>query len=144
MLALSALVLLIACANLANLLLARRASRSAEVTIRLTLGASPWRILRLHLIETGSVTALGGAAGFSILAWISRLVGRFPIADDRGVTATANLSLGLRAPVYFLVLIASVSAAICWARDRWPQLTSYLSFGRTRRPCLATPSARPE
>ena len=110
--ALSSLVLLIACANLANLLLARSVSRSSEVAIRMALGASPSRILRLQLLETGTVTALGGAAGFAIVIWVSRLLGRFSIADSRGIPISGALLLDARVLAFFFVLVGLASVAI--------------------------------
>ncbi len=105
-----AFVLLIACANLANLMLARAIGRSRETSVRIALGAGRWRIIRERLIECLLLSGLGGALGW----WIAqRSVAAYALADrgpGRSSWRILDYSMDYRVLAYMVAI--SIATAL--------------------------------
>lgn len=109
LMAMAGLVLLIACANVANLLMARAAARQKEIAVRLALGAGRMQLIRQLLVESTLLALAGAAAGLLLASWTLELLrntmGAFP------GTSSLVWQLDARALV-FMFVIAMIAGAV--------------------------------
>jgi len=128
-----AFVLLIACANLANLFLARATGRFQEMAVRSALGAGRWRLMRQLLVESTLISLAGGAAGILLAFWSVRALmalapaGKVPRMEMIRIDGGAGLH----------VLVFRLSQAWCsgWCRPSEPHVIARANrwVGRTWR-----------
>jgi putative ABC transport system permease protein len=121
-------ILLIACANLANLLLARGLARQREIAVRAALGASRWRLIRQLLTETTLISLVGGAGGLLLAHWGLYALLKLP----QNFVRTEDATLDTRVLLFALavsVLTGWVFGLVPALQLARPELQSFLKEG---------------
>jgi len=108
LMAIVALVLLIACANVANLLIARATARQKEIAVRLALGAGRMRIVRQLLVESVTLALAGGLAGIALAIWMDRALLDFLPQGDSPLTISTAPDLRILAFTLAIALLTGV------------------------------------
>jgi predicted permease len=141
--AIAGLVLLIACANLANLLLARGAARSREFGLRMAIGATRSRVVRQLLTESCLLALLGAAAGVACTWKAGHLLLTMATASPEVAAMNVNPDLRVLAFTLALTLLTALLFGIAPAiRASRLDLAGSINLGRGQGPGIASPSSR--
>lgn len=126
-------VLLIACANVANLMLARAASRRAQTAVRLALGASRREIIKLALIESVLLSIMGGIAGLAVAVGASRLLLDLSFRSAKFLPISTTPSMIVLGFAFVLSLITGIifGAAPAWFATRTHPVEALRGAGRS-------------
>lgn len=137
LMAIVALVLLLACANLSGLLLARAASRQREISVRMAIGANSGRLIRQFLTESFLLALLGGCAGLLLARWVSNAL--VAMMADRGETLVFSAAidwpvLGFTGAISFAacILCGLAPATQVFRANLNPGLKQTKALGRPR------------
>jgi putative ABC transport system permease protein len=112
------LVLLLMCANLANLMLARATTRGREIAVRLALGATRRRVLAQLLVESALVATCGGLSGFVVARWISRSL----VAYINTGVLPVRIAVDLTPDWRLFALSTFIACAVCLLSGLGPAL----------------------
>ncbi len=141
LIAASALVLLIACANLANLLLARGTSRRQQTAVQLALGATRMRLIRSLLTESILLACIGGAAGVALAYWGTRAILLIAFRGSTFVPIDTSPSLPILAFAFALSLLTGIifGVAPAWIASHSDPAEALRGANRSTRDRSAMP-----
>jgi predicted permease len=128
-----ALVLVVTCVNLANLLLVRASGRAKELAVRAALGAGRVRLIRQLLTESLLLSIVGGAAGAGIGWWLSRLASQIPFPGDTPLHADFSFDWRVFAAISVVVISCGLFAGLipAWRASRTDVNESLREGGRS-------------
>jgi predicted permease len=141
LMAISGLVLLVACANVANLLLARGATKRADISVRMALGAARSRLIRQMLTESVLLACMGGLAGLAVAYAGTKMIISLAFPDAPQLPIAASPSLTVLGFAFLLSLLTGVVFGIvpAWITSHSDPAEALRGVSRTTRDSTSLP-----